>query len=112
VAKIVASGGRVDMARIARQAGVSRQHLARRFATWVGITPKTLSRVVRLREVLRAARGPAVNWAALAADLGYCDQSHLVAEFRSLTGLTPALWRSGRRRGSKSPIAPVFASLS
>jgi len=93
VAGIVAGGGRSDMARIAGQAGVSRQHLARRFAIWVGITPKTLSRVVRLREVLRAARVATPNWAALAAELGYYDQSHLIAEFRSLAGVTPAQWR-------------------
>ena len=111
VAAIAACSGRVDVARIAGQVGVSRQHLARRFAAWVGIGPKTLARVVRLREVLRAADGTRVNWAALAADLGYCDQSHLVAEFRSLTGLTPARWRSGRP-GSKSPIPATSGSLS
>ena len=111
VADIMARGGRTGVARIAAGLGISRQHLARRFAEWVGISPKRLSRVVGLREVLRAARGAGVNWAALAAELGYCDQSHLVAEFRSLTGLTPAGWRSDRPGGSKSPIAPAPAPL-
>jgi len=43
--------------------------------------------------VLRAARVATPNWAALAAELGYYDQSHLIAEFRSLAGVTPAQWR-------------------
>lgn len=110
VSVILARGGRADVAKIAASLGVSRQHLARRFAAYVGVPPKTLSRVVRLREVLRAVRAARVNWAAVAADLGYCDQSHLVAEFRSLTGLTPSRWASSRR-GSKSPILRPAVSL-
>jgi len=90
--------GRIDVSRLAASLGVTRQHLARRFAAHVGVTPKTFCRVVRLWTVLRSIRGGKVNWAALAADLGYSDQSHLVAEFRSLTGLTPSRWAS-----SKSP---------
>ena len=55
--------------------------------------------------------GGRVNWAGLAADLGYSDQSHLVTEFRSLTGLTPGRWIASRRAGSKSPSRQLFGSL-
>jgi AraC-like DNA-binding protein len=30
-----------------------------------------------------------VQWAEVAAELGYADQSHMIAEFRELSGLTP-----------------------
>jgi AraC-like DNA-binding protein len=103
VDRIVARGGRVDVSRLAASLGVTRQHLARRFAAHVGVSPKTFCRVIRLWRVLRSTNGGWVNWAALAADLGYSDQSHLVAEFRSLTGLTPARWAALHRSGSKSP---------
>jgi AraC-like DNA-binding protein len=102
VEQIVARGGRIDISRLAPALGVTRQHLARRFAAHVGVTPKMLCRVVRLWRVLRSPQSGRVNWAALAADLGYSDQSHLVSEFRSLTGLTPSGWIAGRP-GSKSP---------
>jgi AraC-like DNA-binding protein len=111
VERIWARGGRVDVARLAASLGVSRQHLARRFAAHVGVSPKTLCRVARLREVLRLAGHARAGWAAIAADLGYYDQSHLVAEFRALTGLTPARWAS-RHAGSKSPSARLAGSLS
>jgi AraC-like DNA-binding protein len=91
---------------------VSRQHLARRFAAHVGVSPKTLCRVARMKEVLRIAGNARAGWAAVAADLGYYDQSHLVAEFRSLTGLTPARWAASLRAGSKSPIPDSVLSLS
>jgi AraC-like DNA-binding protein len=105
VEQIIGHGGRIDISRLAATLGVTRQHLARRFAAHVGVTPKMLCRVARLWRVLRAPRRGRVNWAALAADLGYSDQSHLVYEFRSLTGLTPSGWIAGRQleTGSKSP---------
>jgi len=104
VTRIIARGGRINISRLAVSLGVTRQHLARRFATHVGVTPKTLCRVMRLRQVLHSAGSGRMNWAALAADLGYSDQSHLVAEFRSLTGVTPSRWVAVLRGGSKSPI--------
>jgi AraC-like DNA-binding protein len=105
VERIVAHRGRIDISRLAATLGVTRQHLARRFAAHVGVTPKMLCRVVRLGQVLHSSRNGRVNWAALAADLGYSDQSHLVSEFRSLIGLTPSRWVAARPRrpDSKSP---------
>ena len=90
VAAIVRTGGAMSIDVLAREIGVTRQHLRRAFLTHVGVPPKTFSRVMRFRRVLDAAgseRRP--SWAALAADLGYTDQSHLIAEFRELAGTTP-----------------------
>jgi AraC-like DNA-binding protein len=45
---------------------------------------------VRLQRVVRAVDTTAhVNWAAIAARYGYCDQAHLVDDFRDLAGSTP-----------------------
>lgn len=93
IGSIVASGGLIEIATLGPAIGVTRQHLARAFARWVGVSPKTFARVVRLQrllEALRAARDP--HWSALATWAGYYDQSHLVAEFKELTGLTPSAW--------------------
>jgi AraC-like DNA-binding protein len=111
IERIMVRGGRMDVSRLAASLGVTRQHLARRFAAHVGVTPKTFCRVARLWSVLRSTTGGRVNWAGLAADLGYSDQSHLVAEFRSLTGLTPGRWIAARRAGSKSPSRQLAGSL-
>jgi AraC-like DNA-binding protein len=112
VERIMARGGRIDVSRLATSLGVTRQHLARRFAAHVGVTPKTFCRVVRLWKVLRSTDCGRVNWAGLAADLGYSDQSHLVTEFRSLTGLTPSRWAASRRAGSKSSRSQVAKPIS
>jgi len=89
------SRGGVGVAELSRVTGYSRQHLGRLFRRHVGVSPKLLARVVRLRSVLLCldpARRP--DWAALALEHGYCDQAHLVADFKDLTGSTPqAFWR-------------------
>ena len=112
VERIMAQGGRIDVSRLAASLGVTRQHLARRFAAHVGVTPKTFCRVVRLWQVLRSSQDRRVHWARLAADLGYSDQSHLVTEFRALTGLTPSRWAASQRSGSKSPSGQLTDAIS
>ena len=89
VAWILRSGGRVSIERIAAEIGISRQHLARRFLQHVGVTPKTFARVMRFESLVRAARNGTRDWGALAADFGYFDQAHLIADFRELAGSTP-----------------------
>jgi len=93
---IVRAGGAASVEALSGALGVTRQHLARRFARYVGVTPKMLCRVVRAQGVVeRAARAERVEWSALAYELGYADQSHLVSDFRELAGVTPEAWRRG-----------------
>ena len=97
IRRIIDAGGSLGITRLAPALGVTRQHLARRFSQLVGVSPKTFARVVRLGRVIERARqvpvGEPVSWSVLALELGYYDQSHLVDEFREMTGLTPTSWR-------------------
>lgn len=88
VARLTARAEPIDD--VAHAVGLTRQHLRRRFLEHVGITPKLFARVARFRRLLRdpLARSNA-SWASLAADHGYADQSHLIAEFRELAGTSP-----------------------
>ena len=85
IERIVTGAHRIDD--IARDVGISRQHLARQFQHHVGVSPKTFARVMRFRRLL-ADRGD--DWTARAARHGYYDQSHLIADFRELAGTTPS----------------------
>lgn len=106
VRRIIAAGGSLGITRLAPALGVTRQHLARRFADLVGVSPKVFARIVRMQRTIAIAReatdadGP--NWAALAAAGGYYDQAHLVDEFRELTGLTPTIWWKAQRAPTRS----------
>jgi AraC-like DNA-binding protein len=89
--------GGVTVEAMARAAGVSRQHLTREFRYRIGISPKLYSRLARFQSGLTFAGSHSrVDWADAAANMGYADQSHMIAEFRQFSGLTPQALASGR----------------
>jgi AraC-like DNA-binding protein len=96
-ARIAAARGNLSMRVLASELGVTRQHLARSFAQHVGLSPKMLARIARARGVVDRARGAtSIDWISVALDAGYYDQSHLIAELRELTGLSPGAWLAER----------------
>jgi len=90
--RIAASGGRVRIASIAERLGWSRKHLAKRFASEIGLGPKSVARIARLNSAIDAWRTGQTGWAGIAADCGYADQAHMTREFRELAGAAPAAW--------------------
>ncbi|MET8057662.1 helix-turn-helix domain-containing protein [Streptomyces microflavus] len=75
---------------LARSAGLSPRTLQRLFSAYVGVGPKWVILRYRIHEALeRAESEPAVDWARLAADLGYSDQAHLVRDFTATVGVPP-----------------------
>lgn len=90
VLAIVAARGEAPLADLAAAVGLSPRQLQRRFSAAVGLSPKQFARVRRLRSaLLHVVEGSPVSWAAVAADLGFADQAHLIREFGALAGLTP-----------------------
>lgn len=95
VARIVDGDMRID--ELAREIGISRQHLARQFHHHVGVSPKTFARVMRFRRLTNSLGASDVDWADLAAEHGFYDQSHLIADFRELAGTTPSAFHFSNR---------------
>lgn len=78
---------------LAAEAGVSSRSLHRLFERYVGVGSKWIVRRARVQDAAeRVARGEAVDWAAVAQELGYHDQAHLIRDFRQQTGETPAVY--------------------
>ncbi|MFJ8847260.1 DUF6597 domain-containing transcriptional factor [Streptomyces cyaneofuscatus] len=78
---------------LARDAGLTPRSLQRLFSTYVGVGPKWVILRYRIHEALeRAESDPAVDWARLAADLGYSDQAHLVRDFTATVGVPPTAY--------------------
>ncbi len=74
----------------AKYLGLSQRRLIQVFKAEVGMTPKLFSRVQRFQQTRTLIQqNPSPNWAALALDLGYFDQSHLIREFLEFSGLSP-----------------------
>ncbi len=78
------------VAEVAREFGISLRSLQRLFAEYVGASPKWVLRRARLHEAAARADSGAVDWAALAAELGYADQAHFVRDFTGAVGVPPS----------------------
>jgi AraC-like DNA-binding protein len=111
------------VSQLADMAGLSARSLQRLFAGWVGVGPKWVILRYRIHEALeraeqaeqagqvrpadgttggtvdRPAGGPGggVDWAALADDLGYSDQAHLVRDFTATVGVPPSAYTRAAR---------------
>jgi AraC-like DNA-binding protein len=98
VGRITEDPGLRRVAQLAEVSGLPERRLQRLFADYVGVSPKWVMRRARLHEAaLRVeADGPAsVDWAALAADLGYADQAHLTRDFTATLGVPPSRYAAG-----------------
>jgi AraC-like DNA-binding protein len=91
VERITADAGLRRVGALAEVCGLPERRLQRMFTEYVGVPPKWVMRRARLLEAARRIdAGDAVDWALLAADLGYCDQAHLTRDFTSTLGTSPA----------------------
>ncbi|MEX0611330.1 MAG: helix-turn-helix domain-containing protein [Pirellulales bacterium] len=84
------TGGRSRVHGVACRVGLSQRRFIQVFAAEVGLTPKLYCRVRRFqqaREFVRSVEAP--DWARVAVNCGYFDQSHLIRDFQAFSGLSP-----------------------
>lgn len=88
-----------SIALLAADLGVTHGHLDREFTRIVGLSPRTLARILRLRRLLEHidVYGQ-VEWTSLAAELGWFDQAHLIRDFKRHTGVTPSEYQAAQRQ--------------
>ena len=90
VSRITADPGLRRVDQLAAASGMTARSLQRLFADYVGVSPKWVMRRARLHEAAeRADSGEPIDWALLAADLGYADQAHLTRDFTVTIGISP-----------------------
>jgi AraC-like DNA-binding protein len=80
--------GRAAVGPLAEELGWSRRRLVARFREEIGLPPKAVARLLRFEHALELV-GRGETWAEVAFTAGYYDQSHLINEFRAITGITP-----------------------
>ena len=100
-----ASGFSMSVTAICERLGLSNRHLIAQFRRVVGLTPKTMARIDRFHAVIEATKGRAdVDWAGLAYRFHYADQSHLVREFKRLSGVSPGRFLARRAPGEETLV--------
>ena len=85
------SDGAVPILDLADKLGISLRGLDRQFNTHVGFSPKSLCRIVRFQRAVKLLSRVAstLDWAGVALESGYYDQSHFIREFKSFAGKEP-----------------------
>jgi AraC-like DNA-binding protein len=92
-----------DVRAVARSLFISEAQLRRRCRAAVGLAPKALQRTLRFQGFLALVQEAVANGrppggaglAALAAQAGYADQSHLTRECARLAGMAPGAFVGG-----------------
>ncbi|RZT86291.1 AraC family transcriptional regulator [Pseudonocardia sediminis] len=84
---------------LAEAAGIGVRSLQRLFREHAGVSPTWVLRRYRLLDAAERVRaGETVSWAEVARELGFADQAHLVRDFRSALGETPAAYARARHQ--------------
>jgi AraC-like DNA-binding protein len=92
--RLFEDNGAVEIAILAKEAGVSERQFQRIFIKQVGFQPKTYARLCRLSHAISMhERFPKMGWSEIAYSCGYSDQSHLARDFRELQHESPTQFR-------------------
>ncbi|GAA2102960.1 helix-turn-helix domain-containing protein [Actinomadura alba] len=89
--RITADPSILRVGELAALLGIGTRRLQRLFNDYVGAGPKWVIRRCRMHEAAHLAdAGTDMDWAAIAADLGYADQAHFTRDFTATVGTSPA----------------------
>lgn len=90
VETILTGNGKFSVDQLSKQAEISRRQLERRFSSAIGLSPKQLSKTIRLQATLKMLLDKNfTTLTALAYQGEYYDQAHFIKDFKELTGFTP-----------------------
>ncbi|MCC5805931.1 MAG: helix-turn-helix transcriptional regulator [Opitutales bacterium] len=85
----------ISVGALAEDLGLSFRRFIEVFTSHVGLTPKSYSRIRRFQRALRIIHNRRQrSWADLAFDCGWCDQAHMIRDFKTFSGLTPREYES------------------
>lgn len=90
VETILTANGHLSVDEISKQNSVHKRQLERKFSSAIGLSPKQLSKAIRLQATLKMLLNKKfTSLTALAYESDYYDQAHFIKDFKELTGLTP-----------------------
>jgi AraC-like DNA-binding protein len=90
VETILTANGQLSISELSKQNNINRRQLVRKFSSSIGLSPKQLSKTMRIQSTLKTLLSKEVtSLTDLAYDNDYFDQAHFIKDFKEFTGLTP-----------------------
>lgn len=86
------------VADLAAEFALSERTLQRLVIRRIGMTPKWLLQRHRLHDAVERLKDGTLSLAEIANELGYADQAHFTADFRTFTGMTPGRYLQDQPR--------------
>lgn len=92
---IVKNKGLISSKQLIQFTGYTERHIERKFMESIGTNPKKFSNIVKLHIFLKELKNKQnnKNLTRIAYEAGYADQSHLIKEFKKITGMTPKTYQ-------------------
>ncbi len=90
VETILTANGQLSVVELSKQTNINRRQLERKFSSAIGLSPKQLSKMIRLQATLKMLLNKKfTSLTTLAYENEYYDQAHFIKDFKELTGFTP-----------------------
>lgn len=102
VAIIFELNGQLSVDELSDQLKINRRQLERKFSSVIGLSPKQLSKIIRLQATLKMiANHQFTSLTAIAYQGNYYDQAHFIKDFKEFTGMSPKQFYTNNLKMSK-----------
>jgi len=92
VRAIIEEKGNITIQSLCELANCSERQLERQFKTYVGLSPKFYTRIIRLGHIFELMQQDDQSWSDLVYSSGFYDQSHFIKNFKEFTGEDPSAY--------------------
>ncbi|MFY9309167.1 MAG: helix-turn-helix domain-containing protein [Bacteroidia bacterium] len=101
VETIMRLNGQLSVNELAQNLKINRRQLERKFSSVIGLSPKQLSKIIRLQATLKMLENNQfTNLTSVANEGNYYDQAHFIKDFQEFTGLSPKKFYSNKLKMS------------
>lgn len=87
---IIKRKGEISIQEVIDIIKISERGLERYFKSYIGVSPKFYSRIIRFSNIFHLVQTEDFNWSDISYLAGFYDQSHFIKNFKEFTGEDPS----------------------
>lgn len=91
--ELCCSGGNIPLEKLCEDTGYSSRYCRRVFTESYGLSIREYAQLLRIQRAMRELCDTDGSASKVACESGYCDEAHLINNFKSMIGMTPRQFR-------------------